>query len=211
MKKIELKNTINVKTPRIGSFVFEPTNGSANSFYIKCKSGTSILIKAEGATFKDGKQEKELQGGSTWMAEMSANSYAIEISNKYNIELLNMSNSSTSYRVLEYTPTFGYMPNLKTLYIINCSIVGDFAELLGRCIGLEDVKIGNNSITGSIETFVSAQRKNGRTTCESFIIGNFNSGSNNITFKNSKPATNSTLTLSWTENTITLGGVTENA
>lgn len=96
------------------------------------------------------------------------------------------------------------IPNVSTLYIDQSSIEGDISEL-GALIKLAKIDVSNTNVTGSLESFVVAQRSSGRSIC------------NGITFQN--PQTNLTFngvaidangSLSWTASTMTYNGTTVN-
>lgn len=106
----------------------------------------------------------------------------------------------------------GYSDTLTSIILSNVGLNGNLADLFGRCIAVTTFNFLDNNIDGSIEEFVAAQRKNGRITCESLVISNFNrSNKNNITFNGVRAVTTSGMVLSWTANTITLGEETIDA
>lgn len=99
---------------------------------------------------------------------------------------------------------------LQEIVISRCnSITGELSQL-GSLVNLTTIKLAQNSgydslISGTIESFVAAQRLAGRTT-ESGISCVFNH--TNITFNGSLVSSSSVKTLSWTATTITYDGVT---
>lgn len=97
-----------------------------------------------------------------------------------------------------------------TLMLRDCDYdISDIAKLLGNFTALTFLELLNETgkVTGTLESFVAEQRKNGRTSCESL---DFSYGSSFVTF-NGKPAykdLSRTRILSWTESTITYDGET---
>lgn len=91
----------------------------------------------------------------------------------------------------------------------NNKITGNIHEI-GHLTSLNTVNLtGNTSIVGSIESFVAAQRANGRTTESTGI--NLGWGLTNVTFNGESSARSHNSTLTWTADTITYDGVTISA
>jgi hypothetical protein len=87
----------------------------------------------------------------------------------------------------------------------NTNISGDI-QSLGSIITLENIALRDTSVSGTIESFVVAQRAAGRTTGS--VSGN-SAGWGLVTFNGS--TTNAKGAVSWTASTITMNGVTINA
>ena len=109
----------------------------------------------------------------------------------------------------------GLNPSICTSINFNLSKVkyGDLTKLFGRFINLTVMKFDptftDNRLTGTIESFVQEQRRLGRSVCDGINIGLGNYG---VTFNETMTYSSSdNKTLSWTEDTITLNGVTINA
>lgn len=89
------------------------------------------------------------------------------------------------------------IPNVSTLYVDQSSIEGDISELRAL-VKLDKIDVSNTNVTGSLESFVKAQRAAGRTTCEKI---QFQNTQTNLTFNGSNITNNGNL--SWTSNSIT--------
>lgn len=83
-------------------------------------------------------------------------------------------------------------------------------ESFGKLISVEQLSFSSTQVSGSVESFVQKQREKGRTAFANPNNKNwyFNA---NITFNGSVVGSSAHNDFSWTENTITLGGVTINA
>lgn len=105
-----------------------------------------------------------------------------------------------------------YKDTLVDLKIFGSYIKGDIADL-GQCINLVELNKFNTfadyKITGTVESFVAAQRAAGRDTAS---MSRFDVRGNDITFNgNLIDYSVQDNTLSWTANTITFNGETINA
>lgn len=89
------------------------------------------------------------------------------------------------------------IPNISTLYVNQSSIRGDISEL-GALVKITKIDVSNTNVTGSLESFVKAQRAAGRTTCADI---QFQNTQTNLTFNGSNITNNGNL--SWTSNSIT--------
>lgn len=87
----------------------------------------------------------------------------------------------------------------------NQSVTGDILSF-GNITTLENIALRKTLVSGTIESFVAAQRAAGRTTGS--VSGN-SAGWGNVTFNGS--TTNAKGAVSWTATTITMNGVTINA
>lgn len=88
-------------------------------------------------------------------------------------------------------------------------ISGDIS-VLGKLTALTTFYMsGNNNITGTLESFVAAQRTNGRTTESTGI--NFAWGLYGVTFNGAAISRTHSCTLTWTADSITYDGVTISA
>ena len=96
------------------------------------------------------------------------------------------------------------IPNVSTLYVNNSSIGGDISEL-GALIKLTRIDTSNTNVTGSLESFVVAQRSSGRSTCDGITFLNTQT---NLTFNDAAITANGSL--SWTASTMTYNGTTVN-
>lgn len=96
------------------------------------------------------------------------------------------------------------IPNVSTLYLSSSSIEGDISEL-GALIKLVKIDTSNTNVTGSLESFVAAQRNSGRSICNGITFQNTQT---NLTFNGA--AINANGSLSWTASTITYNGTTVN-
>lgn len=96
------------------------------------------------------------------------------------------------------------IPNILTLYVGNSSIKGDISEL-GALIKLERIDTSNTNVTGSLESFVVAQRSSGRSICNGITFLN---PQTNLTFNGVAITANGSL--SWTASTMTYNGTTVN-
>ena len=132
-----------------------------------------------------------------------------------------------------YTGNISYIPETVTLINLNGNmyVSGDLSSI-SKCIGMTSINIGladgivgniaslgtlvnltnfqaSANCYGTVESFVDAQRQNGRTTCDSISVPYL--GSNKVTFNSQSCPNTSDLILSWTADTITLGDTTINA
>ena len=96
------------------------------------------------------------------------------------------------------------IPNISTLYISASRIKGNISEL-GALIKLTKIDTSNTNITGSLESFVVAQRNSGRSICNGIKFLNTQT---NLTFNGA--AINANGSLSWTASTMTYNGTTVN-
>ena len=96
------------------------------------------------------------------------------------------------------------IPNISTLYVGHSSIKGDISEL-GALIKLERIDTSHTNVTGSLDSFVVAQRSSGRSICNGITFLNTQT---NLTFNG--VAINANGSLSWTESTMTYNGTTIN-
>jgi len=103
------------------------------------------------------------------------------------------------------TEEWGVFVNV-TNFDFNSLVSGDIVKL-GKCINLTNLAFGNSHCHGTIESWVQAQRANGRTTGS--VTGNSQNVSSDVTFNGS--TTNAKGTVSWTATTITMNGITINA
>lgn len=94
------------------------------------------------------------------------------------------------------------IPNVSTLYVNQSSVEGDISEL-GRLVKLGRIDVSNTNVTGSLESFVKAQRTAGRSNCEKIL---FQNTQKNLTFNGSNITVNGSL--SWTTDSITYNGET---
>ena len=88
------------------------------------------------------------------------------------------------------------------------NVTGNLA-ILGKLTSLTFMQLADSQIYGSLESFVAAQRSNGRTTCDGIDLVWF-SASPHITWRGASiPAAGAeALRLSWTASTITFNGET---
>lgn len=123
---------------------------------------------------------------------------------------LDLRRPNESYDLVGTLSAFANLTSLTTLNLSkNRVITGNIADL-GPLTSLTSLSLGDlNAITGTVEGFVAAQRSAGRTTCSSLSVPYI--GSTPITFNGSSIVSVSQTTISWTENTITIGGTTINA
>lgn len=96
------------------------------------------------------------------------------------------------------------IPNVSTLYVNNSSIGGDISEL-GALIKLTSIDVSNTNVTGSLESFVVAQRSSGRSICDGITFQNTQTS---LTFNDAAITANGSL--SWTASTMTYNGTTVN-
>ena len=96
------------------------------------------------------------------------------------------------------------IPNVSTLYVDQSSIEGDISEL-GALIKLNKIDTSRTNVTGSLESFVVAQRSSGRSICDGIM---FQNPQINLTFNG--VAIDANGSLSWTASTITYNGTTIN-
>lgn len=96
------------------------------------------------------------------------------------------------------------IPNVSTLYVDQSSIEGNISEL-GALIKLTKIDVSNTNVTGSLESFVIAQRSSGRSICNGII---FQNPQTNLTFNG--VAIDANGSLSWTASTMTYNGTTIN-
>lgn len=96
------------------------------------------------------------------------------------------------------------IPNIGTLYVGFSSIKGDISEL-GALIKLNKIDTNNTNVTGSLESFVVAQRSSGRSICNGITFLNTQT---NLTFNG--VAIDANGSLSWTASTMTYNGTTVN-
>lgn len=94
------------------------------------------------------------------------------------------------------------IPNIGTLYVGFSSIKGDISEL-GALIKLDKIDTSNTNVTGSLESFVVAQRSSGRSICNGITFLNTQT---NLTFNG--VAIDANGSLSWTASTMTYNGTT---
>lgn len=105
--------------------------------------------------------------------------------------------------------------NLKCAQCLNNAFIPritDFTEFLGKYINIEQMGfLTCNNLSGTVESFVAAQRANGRTTCD--LIKLEQGGSlGNVTFNGSRlDYKQGGRIMSWTETTITIDDVTVTA
>ena len=95
--------------------------------------------------------------------------------------------------------------NLEHLELIGNKIVGNIS-VLGNIRNLLNFAYGRSKCSGTIESLIQAFRANGRTTGS--MSGN-STNTSNVTFNGSTGNAKGTVT--WTENTITMNGITVNA
>ena len=106
------------------------------------------------------------------------------------------------------------LTDLEVLDIMLSGVFGDIASL-GTLVNIKEMSLINapsveNSVTGTLESFVQAQRTAGRTTESTGITILRNLG--DVTFNGEAiPRADTTHTLTWTESTITFDGTTINA
>lgn len=94
------------------------------------------------------------------------------------------------------------IPNVSTLYADRSSVGGNISDL-GALIKLTKIDVSNTNVTGSLESFVVAQRRSGRSTCNGITFQNTQT---NLTFNGA--AINANGSLSWTSSAITYNGTT---
>lgn len=96
-----------------------------------------------------------------------------------------------------------FAPNLKTLFVNGCTLLtGDISDI-GALTKLEKLDFASSGVTGTVESFVAAQREAGKTTCTLIV---FQNAQDTITFNGG--AITSGAKLSWTSTTITLDNST---
>ena len=96
------------------------------------------------------------------------------------------------------------IPNISTLYVNQSNIEGNISELRAL-IKLTKIDVSNTNVTGSLESFVVAQRSSGRSICNGITFQNIQT---NLTFNG--VAINANGSLSWTASTMTYNGTTVN-
>ena len=96
------------------------------------------------------------------------------------------------------------IPNVSTLYVNKSNIEGNISDL-GALIKLERIDTSNTNVTGSLESFVVAQRSSGRSICNGITFQNTQT---NLTFNG--VAIDANGSLSWTASTMTYNGTTVN-
>lgn len=107
---------------------------------------------------------------------------------------------------------FAPMTKLETLAVSssanpNYSVVGNIASL-GSLVNLTYLVMDTSYLDGSIEGFVAAQRRHGRTSATSINMGYY---AGHVTFQGQQVTGSSDKVLSWTPTSITFDGVTINA
>lgn len=96
------------------------------------------------------------------------------------------------------------IPNVSTLYLNQSNIEGNISDL-GALIKLTKIDVSNTNVTGSLESFVVAQRSSGRSICNGITFQNTQT---NLTFNGVAITANGSL--SWTASTMTYNGTTVN-
>ena len=87
----------------------------------------------------------------------------------------------------------------------NSNVIVGILSDLGTLTELKTITVGGQRyITGSIEDFVRANRASGRTSCDNFMLY---CSFNQFTF-NGNPINATTVTLRWTDTTITVNDTT---
>lgn len=211
MEKTILKNKIdNPNLYKIGYIHIKMAdNNTATTGFEVVPNGTTEIYSTDGnirqvdGTFAP---SRVLTGATSLVFDKANMSFNLQKDN-----LVSITVTSPVGMLLEDV-VIGYSDTLTSITLSNVGLNGNLADLFGRCIAVTTFNFLDNNIDGSIEEFVAAQRKNGRTTCESLVIGNFNrNNKNNITFNGVRAVTTSGMVLSWTASTITLGEVTIDA
>lgn len=133
--------------------------------------------------------------------------YRIKVTGKYYIgETLKINpNGANNGLCIINLEDIAYCEYITTLYLLNTDSYGDISNL-GKLTALATFYGGTSKISGTIESFVQAQRAAGRTSTSSAIT--FSASSTQVTFDGG-PLESSTL--SWTASTITLGSKTIDA
>lgn len=98
--------------------------------------------------------------------------------------------------------SFSALENITINYCAN--LTGDIADI--NTVTITNMALANSNIGGTIEAFVAKQRSLGRTTGS---VGGNSAGWGKVTFNGS--TSNAKGTVTWTETTITMNGITINA